>query len=118
MGRCQVGLIVGRAPAGYSAQQNHTHLETNGTLHVVEGKDALQEINIQLAHHGKTTGLLLRILQMYFWTGKYIVLDSGFCVLKALIELWKKGVFACALINKWQSLRIGVPGDAMQRRFD
>jgi hypothetical protein len=44
--------------------------------------------------------------------------DSGFCVLKAIIKLRKMGVFACALIKKWQSWPIGVPGDAMQRRFD
>ena len=38
--------------------------------------------------------------------------------MKAIIELRKKGLFACALIKKRQSWPIGVPGDAMQRRFD
>jgi hypothetical protein len=84
----------------------------------VEGKDRPPEINMQHSENGKTTGLLLRMLQTYFWTGKYVMLDSGFCVLKAIIELRKKGVFACALIKKRQSWPIGVPGDAMQRRFD
>ncbi len=46
------------------------------------------------------------------------MLDSGFCVLKAIIEHRRKGVFACALIKKRQSWPIGVPGDVMQRRFD
>jgi hypothetical protein len=85
---------------------------------LVEGKDALPEINVQHAHHGKMTGLLLRMLQTYFWKGNYVVLDLGFCVLKALIELRKKGDFACVLIKKWQSWPIGVPGDAMQCQFD
>ena len=85
---------------------------------LVEGKDAPPQIEVPHAQHGKTTGLLLRMLQTYFWSGKYVVLDSGFCVLKAIIELRKVGVFACALIKKRQSWPIGVPGDAMQRRFD
>ena len=33
-------------------------------------------------------------------TGKILVLDSGFCVLEALIELKKAGVFAHAVIKK------------------
>jgi hypothetical protein len=53
------------------------------------------------------------MLQSYFTTGRYDILDSGFCVLKALIELKKVGLFACVVIKKrwyWPSL---VPGDAM-----
>ena len=47
----------------------------------------------------KTTGLLLRMMKSYFATGRYVILDSGFCVLKGLIQLWKKGIFAHAVIN-------------------
>ena len=57
------------------------------------------------------------MLEQYFYTGKYVVLDSGFCVLKSLIELKKKGLFACALIKKrryWPTL---VPGDAIDAHF-
>ena len=64
-------------------------------IELVEGKDRLPEITTQHSEYGKTTGLLLRMLETYFWTGKYVVLDSGFCVLKAIIKLRKKGVFAC-----------------------
>lgn len=87
-------------------------------IELVEGKDAPPQIEVPHAEHGKTTGLLLRMLSNVFWTGKYVVLDSGFCVLKAIIELRKMGVFACALIKKRMCWPIGVPGDAMQRRFD
>ena len=45
-------------------------------------------------------GLLLYMMKSYFATGMYVVLDSGFCVLKGLIQLRKKGIFACAFINK------------------
>ncbi len=52
------------------------------------------------------------------WMGKYAMLDSSFCILKAIIKLWKKGVFACALTKKRKSWPIGVPSDAMQCWFD
>ncbi len=32
--------------------------------------------------------------------GRYVVLDSGFCVLRALIELKKVSLFSCAVIRK------------------
>jgi hypothetical protein len=40
------------------------------------------------------------MLKLYFGTGKYIILDSGFCALKALTELKRHGIYACALIKK------------------
>ena len=51
------------------------------------------------------------MLKSYFGSGKYIVLDSRFCVLKALVELWKRGIFACALIKKHRFWPTDVPGD-------
>ena len=69
-------------------------------IELVEGKDAPAQIRKQFEQYGKTAGLLLRMLQPYFHTARYIVLDSGFCVLKAIIELRKNGLFVCALIKK------------------
>ena len=84
---------------------------------MVEGKDrpperGRAEFNVL----GKTVGLLLRMLKSVFNTGRYIVLDSGFC-LKALIELRQNGLFGCALIKKrryWPTLALG---DAMEGHF-
>ena len=45
-------------------------------------------------------GLFWRMIKRYFATGGYVILDSGFCVLKGLIQLRKKGMFACAVIKK------------------
>jgi hypothetical protein len=47
-----------------------------------------------------------------------MVLDSGFCVLKALIELQKVGVYGAVLIKKRKYWPAGVPGNAMQQIFD
>ena len=41
---------------------------------------------------GKSVGLLLRTMKKYFAIGRYVILDSGFCVLKGSIPLRKKGV--------------------------
>ena len=49
---------------------------------------------------GMTVGLLLWLLAPIFFKGFVVILDSGFCVLKGIIELCKKGVFASALIKK------------------
>ena len=45
-------------------------------------------------------GLLLRMMRSYFTNGGYLIIDSGFCVLKGLIQLRKKGVFACSVTKK------------------
>jgi hypothetical protein len=57
----------------------------------------------------------MQMLQSYFVTGRYVILDSGFCVLMGLIALNKAG---CVVIKKpwyWPYL---VPGEAMDRMFD
>jgi len=87
-------------------------------IELVEGRDAPPEIPKQFNAEGKTAGLLLRMLQSYFHTARYIVLDSGFCVLKGITELRKYGLFGCALIKKRRYWPAGVPGDAMQNFFD
>ena len=47
-----------------------------------------------------------------------MVLDSGFCVLQALIELRKKGVFAAAVVKKRCYWPKHVPGHLIRMRMD
>ena len=61
----------------------------------------------------KTVGLLLSMMKSYFPTGMYVIIDSGFCVLKGLIQLKKNGVFACAVIKKRSYWPYMVPGKEM-----
>lgn len=71
------------------------------TMEMVEEKDRCWELGAaEFSVYGNTAGLMLRMLKSYFGTGKYMILDSGFCVLKALIELKKHGINACALMKK------------------
>ena len=66
---------------------------------------------------GKTVGLLLRMIKSYFDTGRYVIIDSGFCVLKGLIQLRKKGVFSCYFIKKRIYWPETVPGKEMEDHF-
>jgi len=87
------------------------------SIELVEGKDAPAGMQRPFEALGKTSGLLLRMLQSYFGTCKYIVLDSGFCVMKAIVELRRNGLFGCALIKKRKYWPKHVPGDAMKAFF-
>ncbi len=69
------------------------------SMEMVERKDHPPQVAERWSKLGKTMGLLLRMLATYFSTGWYVVLDSGFCILKSLIELKKVGIFACAVIK-------------------
>ena len=66
---------------------------------------------------GNTVVLLLRTMKSYFATGKHVILDYGFCVLKGLIQFSKKGVFYCYVIKKRRYLPVMVPGKDMEDHF-
>jgi hypothetical protein len=88
------------------------------SMEMVEGKDHPPQIKEKYSELGKTSGLLMRMLQSYFATGRYVILDSGFCVLKGLVALKKAGLYACAVIKKRRFWPYLVPGEAMDRWFD
>ena len=70
-------------------------------LELCEGKDHPTQLNNkEFDELGKTIGTLLCLTKPVWGSGKIFILDSGFCVLKAIIELKKKGVFVAALIKK------------------
>jgi Transposase IS4 len=89
-------------------------------LELVEGKDEPPErVNLKDNDNlGKTVGLLLRLTKSLYYTNKVVVLDSGFCVLKALVELRKKFVFAAAVIKKRRYWPKYVDGDTIKKYFD
>ena len=63
-------------------------------MELVEGKDSPSQIVPKLSNEGKTVGLLLCVLEPIFAKGMVVILDSGFCVLRGIIELKKCGVYA------------------------
>ena len=80
-------------------------------IEMVEGKDAPAELRV--SSKAKTSALLLRLCKSIYGTGKIVVLDSGFCVLEALIQLRKQWGFAGALIKKRKYWPKHVPGEAI-----
>lgn len=85
-------------------------------MEMVEGKDQPPEIlRKEFDEMGKTVGLLLQVTRQIWSTGKVIILDSGFCVLKGIVELMKRGVFASALIKKRRYWPKDVPGEDIKR---
>ena len=87
---------------------NEYHTIADGTstilyaAEIVMGKDTPDDYVHQYeAEEGKTSALLARLTRSIWHTGKLVILDSGFCVLKALINLKKKrGLYAGAVIKK------------------
>ena len=66
----------------------------------------------------KNINLLLRLCSTIKSAGKVLVLDSGFCVLEALVALKKIGVYAGALIKKSCYWPKYVPGALIDTHFD
>ena len=68
-------------------------------------------------NQGKTVGLLLRVLEPIFTRGNVVILDSGFCVLKGIVELKKHGVYSSTLIKKRKYWPKYIKGDAIRDHF-
>ena len=87
-------------------------------IDLVEGRDHRQQLGIQqYDNFGSTVGLLLHMLSPIYHKGFVVILDSGFCVLKGIIELRKKGVFATALIKKQHYWPKYIKGDDIKAHF-
>ena len=88
------------------------------SLEIVEGKDRpRQRPAPEFEQYGKTAGLLLRLLKTYFTSGRYVVLNSSFRILKAVIALCTFGVFAGSLIKKHRYWPVLVPGGKINEYF-
>ena len=65
----------------------------------------------------KTIGIMLRLTRALWSTGKAMIMDSCFCVLKGLLEMRKRGVYGSTLIKKRRYWPRGVSGDAINDYF-
>ena len=61
----------------------------------------------------KMVGLMLRLTIALWSTGKAVITDSGFCVLKGISGIRKRGVYGSALIKNRRYWTRGVYGDAV-----
>ena len=88
-------------------------------LELVEGKDRPRQKPRPLYEDrgGKTVGLLLQMTKNIWNTGRLIILDSGFCVLKGIVELQQHGLYASALIKKRHYWPKFIRGDEIKQHF-
>ena len=61
---------------------------------------------------------MLRMYKTLYGTGKSVVMDSGFCVSRGIVELERKGVYGASLIKKKNYWPKGVPGAAIDVHFE
>lgn len=119
---CPGFMFVPRKPWPFGNEYHTVCCGLSGIMwgiELVEGKDAPRERpKPPYENLGKTVGLLLRMLTPIYHTGKVVVLDSGFCVVKGIVELLKQGVFAAALIKKRRYWPRYVRGDEIRQHFD
>ena len=86
-------------------------------IDLVEGKDQPPNRPKEFDDLGKTVGKMLRLTKCLNGTGTIVIMDSGFCVLKGLVEMRKRGVFGSAMIKKRRYWPKHVDGEAIKQRF-
>lgn len=88
-------------------------------LEIVEGKVAPKERPLKIEKLGKTVDLLLRLTKLLWGTAKIVVKDSGYCVVKRIVDLRNRGVYAAAsIIQKYRYWQKYVKGDDVKLHFE
>jgi hypothetical protein len=88
-------------------------------IELVEGKDRPRQLQpAKYSEHSKTTGLQLRLTDSIAHSGRVVIMDSGFCVLKALIKLASVDVLASAVIKKRCFWPKYIDGGAINSHFE
>ena len=117
---CPGWMFVPRKPRPFGNEYHTICCGKSGILfamELVEGKDRPSQLP-STPPNKKTTQLLLNLCKSLYGSGKVVVLDSGFCVLEALIALKKVGVFSHAVIKKRRYWPKYVPGDEINAHME
>lgn len=119
---CPGFMFVPRKPHPFGNEWHSICCGLSGVMfaiELVEGKDRPPEApKLPFENEGKTVGLLLRMTEKLWGSARVVVLDSGFCVLKGLIELRKKGVFAAAIVKKRRYWPKYIDGEGIKQHFE
>ena len=119
--KCPGFMFVPRKPWPSGNQYHTVCCCSSGIMwgiDMVEGKDRPHNLGQQqLDDLGATVGLLLRLLLPIFNLGMMVILDSGFCVLKGIVELQKNGVCASTLIKKRRYWPNYIHGEDIKSHF-
>ena len=120
---CPGWIFCPRKPHPFGNEYHSICCGLSGIMYAVElreGKDApaQRQVDPEEKKIGKTGCLLLRLTKALYTTGKVVILDSGFCVLQAIIALRENGVFSGALIKKRKYWPKWIDGDAIDRHME
>lgn len=72
-------------------------------MELVEGKDRPPEMGApkyEAEHKSKTTGLILRMTETIRGQGRRVIMDSAFCVMSAVVALFKTGIYCSTVAKK------------------
>ena len=118
---CPAWMCVGRKPHPFG---NYSHTIDCGFskimwfAEIVEGRDRPRErVRSEFGEIGKTLVTMLRCTRPIWKCEKVVIMDSGFCVTKGLMQLQNKGVFVAALIKKRRYWPANIKGDAIDAHF-
>ena len=119
---CPGFMFVPRKPWPCGNEYHSICCSISGTMYrieLVEGKDAPPQATAAKEYNelGKTVGLCMRLTKPIHGTGNVVVMDSGFCVLQAIVELRKAGVFSSAMIKKRRYWPRYVKGEQIKEHF-
>ena len=100
---CPGFMCVPRKPWPLGDEYNTIACGTSGVIYqleIVEGRDTPKRASPnEFNKMGKTVGLLLCLTKQIWGSSRVVALHSGFCVLRGIVELRKKGLFATALVK-------------------
>ena len=116
---CPGWMFVPRKPRPFGNEYHTICCGISGVMFAVqlcEGKDRPKELPSP-PQNEKTSRLLVEMCRSIYGSGKVVVLDSGFCVMKGLIALKKLGVYAHAVVKKRRFWPKHVPGEAIDERM-
>ena len=92
-------MFVPRKPWPFSNEYHDagcTQSDIIWSLDLCEGKDLPWDLGEKEYNNlGKTVGLLLQLMKAVWGTGKVFVLNSRFCVLKAIYRVEEEGTVWC-----------------------
>ena len=88
---------------------------------LVEGKYRPKELGspeFETVPEISTMKLMWRMTKTLWGTGKTVIMESGFCVFKWLVGMYKRGVYDSAVVNKCRYWPSGINGNQINAHFE
>ena len=118
---CTAWMCVGRKSHHFGNERHNIYCGLSSIMwfaEIAEVRDFPREHKIpEFDDIGTTLVTMLRLTRPIWNCVKVVIMDSGFCVTKGLVEIRKKGVFGVALIKKRRYWQENIKGDVIDEHF-